>query len=121
MAIEPRRIDVSAILELACLAREVAEDGQPRLLRANGTDLAILSPVRRARRKNRAGGLLPDGEGDDVLRELERRRKLGMSVAEMTAGILKPYAKTPPPTPREEKEAFEQAVAEQVMESMRDG
>ena len=121
MASEPRPIDISTIPELERLAREVAEDGQPRLLRADGTNLAILSPVRRTRRKNRAVGPLPDGEGDDVLRELERRRKPGMSVTEMTSGILKKYSKTPPPTPREEKEAFEQAVAEQVMESMRDG
>jgi hypothetical protein len=121
MASEPQPIDISTIPELERLAREVAEDGQPRLLRADGTDLAILSPVRRAPRKNRASDLPADGEDDDLLRELERRRKLGMSVADMTAGIFKKYAKTPPPTPREEKEAFEQAVAEQVMESMRDG
>jgi excisionase family DNA binding protein len=58
-------------------------------------------------------------EADAVLIELERRRSHGLSITDQTAGILKPYAKVPAPTPHEEKEAFEQAVTDQVVESMR--
>ncbi len=58
-------------------------------------------------------------EGDPVLIELERRCRQGLGVTDQTAGILKPYARVPAPTPREEKDAFEQAVADQVVESMR--
>ena len=103
-------IDISDVPELARLAQEVAEDGRSRVLRAHGTDLAVLTPVR-----PRATAHPVD---EDVLMELARRRRQGLSVTDMTAGILRFYAKTPPPSPREEKEAFEQAVADQVMESM---
>jgi excisionase family DNA binding protein len=60
-----------------------------------------------------------DDEIDPVLIELERRRRQGLGVTDQTAGILKPYARVSAPTPREEKDAFEQAVADQVVESMR--
>jgi AbrB family looped-hinge helix DNA binding protein len=40
------------------------------------------------------------------------------SVTERTAGILKPYLQGPPLTIEEETEAFEQAVADEVMTSM---
>jgi AbrB family looped-hinge helix DNA binding protein len=40
------------------------------------------------------------------------------SVTERTAGMLKPYLQGPPLTIKEETEAFEQAVADEVMASM---
>src|SRR4051812_24207275 len=96
MADDPIVVDVNTLPELTRLAKEVAEDGRSRVLRADGIDLAVISPVREPR---------PDADHDphaggyDILAEMERRRKLGMNYAEMTAGILKPYAKNPPPTP----------------------
>src|SRR5690348_1672903 len=48
-------------------------------------------------------------EGDVVL------LKPAQSIAERTAGILAQYRKDPPPTPQEERAAFEQAVAEDVV------
>lgn len=41
------------------------------------------------------------------------------SIAERTAGALKRYGRTPPATPEEEREAFAQAVAEEVGESLK--
>lgn len=85
------------------------------MLRVDGTDLAMLVPAPPS--EGTDGGA--DDEGFDITAELERRRKLGMNYAEMTAGILKKHAKNPPPTPREEKDAFERAVADQVVKSLR--
>ncbi len=42
------------------------------------------------------------------------------SVAERTAGALSRYPRHPAPTAEEERAAFEQAVAEQVVESLGD-
>lgn len=131
MASNATPVDVSGAPEIARLAQQVAEDGQIRVLRVGDADLAILSPARSAPRRAKTKGRSRTdrrtsaasgpsaGEGDPILDELERRRRQGMNVAEMTAGIFKAYAKSPPPTPREEKDAFEQAVADEVMESMR--
>lgn len=41
--------------------------------------------------------------------------KPAQSIAERTAGILAQYRKEPPPTPQEERAAFEQAVADDVV------
>ncbi len=40
------------------------------------------------------------------------------SVAARTAGALRQYRRTPTPTSKQEREAFEQAVADEVMESL---
>ena len=40
-------IDVSAMPDVARLAQEVARTGRPRVLRQDGTDLAVISPARR--------------------------------------------------------------------------
>ena len=40
------------------------------------------------------------------------------SVTARTAGALKQYRRTPAPTPKDEREAFEQAVADEVSESL---
>ena len=54
MTREVTHIDISTMPEISRLAKEVARDGRPRVLRADGTDLAVLSPVRsRSRRKGK--------------------------------------------------------------------
>ena len=44
-------IDLSTMPDLARLAREVARDGTPRVLREDGADVAVLSPARPKRRR----------------------------------------------------------------------
>jgi hypothetical protein len=123
MARELQPIDISAMPELAHLVEEVAATGRRRRLTHGDRDVAVLvpAPSAAAKRRRPIPAAQPAADPDDpVIAELERRRRQGLNLAEMTAGILAPYAKTPPPTPREEKDAFEQGVAEQVMESLRE-
>ncbi len=118
MASDVKTMDVSGIPELAWLVKAVAASAAPILLRAGDADSALLSPavVDEPERSD-----APDSE---ILAELERRRRAGMSITDMTAGILKsralPLSLTIEQTIALEREAFEQGVAEQVMESMRD-
>lgn len=114
-------MDISAAPELLALAEEVRRTGRPRLLRRANTDLALLVPAEptdasAARRVREPGSgrsaRLPKG------RVLARTAD-DLKAVEHTAGIFRDYAKSPPATSHEEQEAFEQAVAEQVMESMR--
>lgn len=116
MASEGTHIDISGIPELARLARDVAADGRPRLLRADDTDLAILTPAPTEHHAPPAARPLPepDAAPDAVIRRRRRHR----SVTDLTAGMLHGYAKVPPPSPCEEKDAFEQAVADEVMAGM---
>jgi hypothetical protein len=54
MARELRSMDISDAPELLRLAEEVREAGEPRLLRRNGEDLVIVSPVvRKTMRRTR--------------------------------------------------------------------
>ena len=53
MAKELRPIDVTNRLDLLRVAEEVHATQQSRVLRRNGEDLAILTPVRAARRESR--------------------------------------------------------------------
>lgn len=46
MAKEPKRIDISAIPELLSIAEEVRRTNEPRILRQNSGDLAILAPIK---------------------------------------------------------------------------
>lgn len=46
--------------------------------------------------------------------------KPARSIAERTAGILAQYRKVPPPTPQEERAAFEEAVADDVVNRTED-
>jgi hypothetical protein len=50
MAEELVRIDVDDVPELRHLAEEVRETGEPRVLRRDGEDLAVLMPVKLPRR-----------------------------------------------------------------------
>lgn len=120
MTSELEPIDIIQVPELAALVEEVLATGKGRRIARGDLDVAVLPPATPRRRRLAPNRLPLQDEGDPVIAELERRRRQGMNVADMTAGILKPCAKTPPPTPREEKEAFEQAVADQVMESSRE-
>lgn len=53
MAQELRSIDISESPELLKLAQEVAETGVGRILRTEQGELAVLTPVRKARRRPR--------------------------------------------------------------------
>jgi hypothetical protein len=47
-------VDISAMPEVARLAKEVARDGRPRVLREADTDIAVISPApTRPRRRTR--------------------------------------------------------------------
>ena|SRR5215208_7824865 len=50
MTREATPIDLSTMPDLARLAREVARDGTPRVLREDGADVAVISPARPKRR-----------------------------------------------------------------------
>jgi hypothetical protein len=80
-------VDINAVTDLARLAREVARDGTPRVLREKDVDVAILSPARPKRR--RAGkrpsqaeidaalatfGTWTDLDAERFLRELDQAR-----------------------------------------------
>src|SRR5215213_5339087 len=51
MTREAAPIDLSTMPDLARLAREVARDGTPRVLREEGADVAVISPARPKRRR----------------------------------------------------------------------
>jgi hypothetical protein len=84
-------IDVTDTPDLLRLAEEVRRSGQPRLLRRNGEDLAVLSPVappgkRRGKRKrteadreaflSSAGGWVGLVDVDQFLEDLDESRRL---------------------------------------------
>jgi hypothetical protein len=95
-------IDIGQIPAIAALVEEVRATRKPKRIMRGNEEMAILMPaparVRRRPRQTR-GGATP--------------------VTDQTAGILKQYRLARPLTPHEEREAFEQGVAEQVTESMR--
>ena len=62
MTREAEPVEIGAIPELARLAREVARTGQPRLLRENGEDLAVLTPATPAERNGGAALTQPTTE-----------------------------------------------------------
>jgi hypothetical protein len=98
MASEPSPIDISAIPELARLADEVARTRRPRLLRRGNEAIAVLAPTPVRPPRPRPASSARDSRG----------------IAERTAGALRRYARQPPATRAEEKDAFARAVAEEV-------
>lgn len=61
MAKELKPIDVSNVPELLRIAREVRETGESRLLKSDGEELAVLTPVQPPRRtRPRRGSLTKD-------------------------------------------------------------
>jgi prevent-host-death family protein len=115
-------IDIRHVPELARLLEEVERTGQPRRITRGGRDVAVIIPaaLMPPRRQSRPVRRPADAGTDPILAELERRRRLGLNVADMTAGILKPYvtrsAATMQEAIRAEKDAFEQAVADEAVE-----
>jgi hypothetical protein len=102
MTSELTPIDIQHLPALAALVDEVCTTRKPRRIMRGNEEVAVLMPVpARARRRSR------------------QTRGGGTPVTDQTAGILKQYRMERPLTPREEREAFEQGVAEQVTESMR--
>jgi hypothetical protein len=97
-------VDVSSVPELAHLAKEVAEDGRSRILRADGANLAIVSPARKRRQDQGTAAHLP---------RLPKR-----SVVAATAGSVRYDG--PVLTVEEESEAFERGVADEIVKSMED-
>lgn len=60
-------------------------------------------------------------EGDQVIWFRDNgflRLETAGNIVQRTAGALKQYARMPPPTAEEEREAFAQAVAQEVVERM---
>ena len=95
-------IDVSAIPELARLARDTAREGRSVVLRVDDTDLAVLSPLPHRRRL------------DTPKLSLPRYPQGGIVAA--TAGAVRYDG--PVLTAEEEREAFERGVAAEVEESL---
>lgn len=102
MAREPAPIDIRSLPGLAAVIDEMLATCEPRRIVRDDTDVAVLVPISPRRTQGADAAGPPDTEAGDVIAELERRRKRGLSVIDMTAGILSRYAKVPPPTPREE-------------------
>ena len=97
-------IDVSAIPELAKLARDTAREGRTVVLRVDDTDLAVLSPLPHRR-----------PPGLDVPRlSLPRYPKGGIVAA--TAGAVQYDG--PVLTAEQERDAFERGVAAEVEKRM---
>ncbi len=91
VAREPTPIDVTDTPDVLRLAEEVRRSGQPRLLRRDGEDLAVLSPVvppgRRRRKRTKteadreaflssAGGWRGLVDVDQFLQDLDESRRL---------------------------------------------
>jgi hypothetical protein len=97
MTSELTPIDIRQVPELAHLVDEVQATRKPRRIVRDGEDLAVLMPT--PRRSRRPGAAPPP--------------RTTRGIAARTAGALKQYAKHPPATREEEKEAFAQALAEE--------
>jgi hypothetical protein len=53
LAKEPKRIDISSIPELLSIAHEVQRTNEPRLLREDNEDVAILIPIKATPKRRR--------------------------------------------------------------------
>jgi hypothetical protein len=96
MASELSPIDIWQLPGLAQLVEEVRATGKPRRITFNNEDVAVLVPVTPKRPRP------------------ARHRPPHLSITEETAGIFKNYRLARPLTPREERDAFEQGVADEV-------
>jgi antitoxin (DNA-binding transcriptional repressor) of toxin-antitoxin stability system len=98
MASEQLPLDINSVPALAHLVDEVERTGRARVLARNNRPIAVLVPTTSVRRSR---SLRPPRDG--------------LAVVERTAGIFRDAAKRPPPTIAEETDAFEQAVADEVV------
>jgi hypothetical protein len=55
MAKEPKHIDISGIPELLSIAEEVRRTNEPRILRQDSEDLAILAPIKTVAKRSAKG------------------------------------------------------------------
>lgn len=105
-------VDISESPELARLAEAVRATGEPCVLRRGEEEIAVivpaLPPVERAQRTS-------DKPRETLTRE--ERIARDRAIVARTTGALKQYVPSPPLTRAQEREAFEQGVADQVMES----
>ena len=97
MTSELAPIDIRQIPAIAALVDEVRATRKPKRIMRGNEEVAVLMPVAKPRRKQRP-----------------RARTSGTPVTDQTAGIFKDYRLERPLTPREEREAFEQGVADEV-------
>jgi hypothetical protein len=97
MTSELAPIDVRQVPGLARFVEEVLRTRKRRRIVRDDEDVAVLIPPASPRR-----------------RRSSRSRPRGMSITEQTAGIFKQYRLAQPLTPRQEREAFEQGVADEV-------
>jgi hypothetical protein len=105
MATELTPLDIRQVPELAALVEEVRTTRKRRRILRDNEEIAILMPPAPASpcpRRAPATGPRPTRQ----------------SVTDRTAGALKAYRLPRPLTHDEEREAFEQGVADEAMESL---
>lgn len=67
MVRELKSLDISEMPALRALVEEIRQDGHPRLLRADGQDVAVLEPAKRASHRSPSRAL-PVTEDDPLFR-----------------------------------------------------
>jgi len=90
MAEQPKSIDISDVPDILRLAEEVRRAGEPRVLRRDGEDLAMVVPMPRPRRTrlkkptaadyaafHRAAGSWADIDTDTLIEDIYRARGEG--------------------------------------------
>lgn len=105
-------VDVSEQPELARLAEAVRATGEPCVLRRGEEEIAVIVPASPPTEPEQR---VSAKRGEKLSREAVIARD--REIVARTAGALKQYVPSPPLTRAQEKGAFEQGVADQVMES----
>lgn len=90
MVDQPKSIDISDVPDVLRLAEEVRRIGEPRILRGDGEDLAMVVPLPRAKNPpfkkptaadyesfRRAAGSWADIDTDRLIRDIYRARRQG--------------------------------------------
>jgi hypothetical protein len=96
MAAELTPLDIRQLPELAAVVEEVRTTRKRRRILRGEEEIAVLVPTTPKRPRP------------------PRTRTAGASITEQTAGIFRQYRLASPLTPRQERDAFEQGVAEEV-------
>ena len=96
MAAELTPLDIRQLPELAAVVEEVRTTRKRRRILRDQEEIAVLVPPTPRRRRQ------------------ARSRTSGPSITEQTAGIFRQYRLARPLTPRQERDAFEQGVADEV-------
>lgn len=95
MAEQPKSIDVSDVPDMLRLAEEVRRAGEPRILRRNGEDLAMVVPLPRAKKPRlkktsaedlaafrQAAGSWADIDTDKLIEDIYRARREGTRLSD---------------------------------------